>query len=99
MPQVQYVYYKDKPGRYADKVVDIRGNIEYAENCRKFAEGYLVKGIDIEYVQETWIRIDKLVFDYELQKEVHLAEKPLSYGIVKIDEDGLLEKGYYTANP
>lgn len=97
---LKHPYYAQDSSLALQLIETIHGHIEYRVNCKKYDEGYLVKGIDLTYDENTgsWVKptSENKVFDHELSIEV-IKTRNLLHGIVKI-VDGIETKGYYSPN-
>lgn len=105
---LKYPYYKDNPKLKLSVVVTVHGTKEYFSNCRKFPDGYYVKGVDlVEDAQGKWVKpklrpvkvapVVKTIIDHETGKEVE-STSGLRSGIVGFDEKNKPIYGYYTPN-
>lgn len=93
-------YYKDNPNLYDETCITIHGDKEYTHNCRKYPDGWYVKGIDLELSVNgvTWSKKIIPVFDHETKQQVQSSEG-LIHGVVAIKEDSTPEYGYFSPNP
>lgn len=95
--KLKYALYSQNPTLALTKVTDIRGNIEYLANCKKFTDGYYVKNIDLDYDNNVWVKKQAGILDHETKKYV-ASNYNLIFGIVEVDSNGNELKGYFTPN-
>lgn len=96
---LKYPYYSENQELDLKVIETIDGDLEYLANCKKFPDGfYYVKEKHLELSGDTWIKKVPKYYDYELKKEVARVDN-LSHGVVAIDENGKITKGYFTKNP
>lgn len=98
MKKLKYPYYRDNPDLNLRTVIDVRGDIEYFANCKKIGDVYLVKNIDLELVEEKWIKKDYKIYDHETNT-YKSDTYGLKFGIVSIDTYGNLIYGHFSPNP
>lgn len=94
---LKYPYYKDNPKLKLITVKTVHGQTEYFSNCKKIGEDYYVKGIDLEYIDGTWVFRNQCIFDYETKKYVK-NRHGLTHGIVSFNNN-IPVMGYFSRNP
>ena len=95
---LKYPYYQDNPKLKLVVVQTVHGTTEYLSNCKKYPEGYLVKGKDLDLVNDVWVKKEKLIFDYETKSYVTSVLK-LIKGIIGFDVNNNPIYGYFSPNP
>lgn len=97
---LKHPYYSQNSDLPLQVVETIHGDTEYRVNCKKFDEGYLVKGRDLFFDEDTatWVKPNSgnKVMDHELGIEV-IKTRNLRHGIVKV-VNGVITKGYFSPN-